>query len=105
MTRRCLLKHAQTAKAYEALKALATRTAPQEALFQLIGTFREQREELHAIDIISKKMPKFMYFSHWDRMSGELSINQLNVDKQHNREMSSGDRVFLDFLEYAGTNP
>ncbi len=48
-------------------------------------------------------MPKFMYFSHYDRMSGELSINKLNADRQNNKEMSSGDRVFIDFLEYSGT--
>src|SRR5690606_33587506 len=56
-----------------------------------------------AIDILSDRTPKFMYFSHYDRMSGELSINKLNEDKQNGRPMSSGDRVFLDFLEYAGT--
>ncbi len=101
--RAVLAEARSTVRAYDALKALATRTASQEALFQLIQTFRENSEGLRAIDIISKRMPKFMYFSHWDRMSGELSINQLNADKQQNKDMSSGDRVFLDFLEYAGT--
>lgn len=51
----------------------------------------------------SNSTPKFMYFSHYDRMSGELSIKKLNDDNQNSRPMSSGDRVFLDFLEYAGT--
>ncbi len=92
-----------TAKAHEALAALSARTPPQDALFAIIGKFREQRATLRAIDILSKRMPKFMYFSHWDRMSGQLSINKLNADKQQGVEMDSGDRVFLDFLEYAGT--
>ena len=44
-----------------------------------------------------------MYFSHYDRMSGELSIDKLNTDTQSGIAITSGDRVFLDFLEYAGT--
>ena len=92
-----------TVRAYESLKALATRNTPQEMLFKQIAGFREHSALLHAIDMISKRMPKFMYFSHWDRMNGELSINKIRLDKQQGSEMSSGDRVFLDFLEYAGT--
>lgn len=92
-----------TVKAYEALAALATRSPSQEALFATIAKFRGHDATLRAIDILSKRMPKFMYFSHWDRMSGEISINKMNSDKQGGKELSSGDRVFLDFLEYAGT--
>lgn len=92
-----------TAKAHEALSALGSRTPAQEALFKVLTSFRDQRSDLRAIDIITKRIPQFMYFSHWDRMSGELSINKLNTDKQQGVEMLSGDRVFLDFLEYAGT--
>lgn len=92
-----------TQKAAEALESLGSRTGPQQALLDAITKFREKSATLHAIDILSDRTPKFMYFSHYDRMSGELSINKLNEDKQNGRPMSSGDRVFLDFLEYAGT--
>ncbi len=101
---RAVLSQANTtAKAHEALAALSTQTGPQEELFKTIGEFRKHQALLHAIDIISSRMPKFMYFSHWDRMSGELSLTKLDSDKQQGIVMSSGDRVFLDFLEYAGT--
>src|SRR5262249_42238347 len=46
--------------------------------------------------------PTFFYTAHFDRMSGEISLNQLAQDRQHNR-VKAGDRIFLDFLEYAGT--
>lgn len=46
--------------------------------------------------------PKFFYTSHFDRMSGEISLNQLAADRQHDRVKPS-DKIFLDFLEYAGT--
>ncbi|WP_085339944.1 ATP-dependent nuclease [Aquidulcibacter paucihalophilus] len=90
-------------KAAEALETLASRTVPQQALLDEIKTFRDKSARLKAIDILHARMPKFMYFSHYDRMSGELSINKLNQDKQSGRPVANGDQVFLDFLEYAGT--
>jgi hypothetical protein len=47
-------------------------------------------------------MPQFFYTSHFERMSGEVSIDQLQKDRAAN-EVTSGDRIFLDFLEYSGT--
>ena len=92
-----------TAKAAEALTSWASKTQPQQALLDAISSFRKNSAYLRAIDVLNSSTPKFMYFSHYDRMSGELSINKLNTDRQQGKEMSSGDRVFLDFLEYAGT--
>jgi len=36
-------------------------------------------------------------------MSGEIAIDQLNADKTTPEGIKTGDQVFLDFLEYAGT--
>jgi predicted ATP-dependent endonuclease of OLD family len=92
-----------TQKAAEALEGLTSRTPSQESLLTAIMGFRGKSAYLHAIDILETRTPKFMYFSHYDRMSGELSINKLNADKKNNVPIANGDRVFLDFLEYAGT--
>jgi len=92
-----------TQKAAEALEGLAERTPNQDSLLAAIKKFRKNSAYLRAIDTLNARMPRFMYFSHYDRMSGELSINKLNADKQNGRQMDSGDQVFLDFLEYAGT--
>lgn len=92
-----------TQKAAETLEKISTRTDKQEELLVAIKTFRKNSAYLRTIDILSAKKPRFMYFSHYDRMSGEISINKLNSDKAHNVPIDSGDRVFLDFLEYAGT--
>lgn len=90
-----------TADLHKALETM-TRTPGQEALHAQLSKFREHRAILKAIDILDLRTPKFMYFSHYDRMSGELSVNKLQQDRQANT-ISSGDQVFLDFLEYAGT--
>ena len=92
-----------TAAVATALEAVPTPTARQTQLLTAIKAFRKNSAQLKAIDLLSARMPKFLYFSHYDRMSGELSINKLNADKQNGTKMTEGDRVFLDFLEYAGT--
>ena len=56
-----------------------------------------------AIDMLSKRMPSFVYFSHYSRMSGEISINQYRQNKSNNIVVE-GDDVFTDFLSFAGTS-
>lgn len=100
---RSILKSAETTgQAAAILEKTDNKTEKQSALLAEIQTFRESSAELAAIDILSKRAPKFFYTSHFERMSGEISLNKLAQDKQHNR-VSVGDQIFLDFLEYAGT--
>ncbi len=83
-----------TPEASDALKAVRAE----------IATYRDGRPTLVAIDVLHKRQPKFFYTSHYDRMSGEISVVKLQDDKQHGRKVSPGDQIFLDFLEYAGTS-
>lgn len=53
--------------------------------------------------IVEKKLPKFFYVSHYDRMSGQVSIEKLAKDRQKEK-LHIGDQIFLDFLELAGTS-
>jgi predicted ATPase len=56
-----------------------------------------------AVAIVWDRMPSFLYFDNYDRMSGSVALNQLNYDKSHG-ELSANDRVFDAFLEFAGTS-
>lgn len=85
------------------LSKMEERTEDQQELLDALKKYRDQSASKRAIDILVAKLPKFLYFSHYDRMAGEISINQLAHDKQHGG-IKDGDQVFLDFLEYAGTN-
>jgi energy-coupling factor transporter ATP-binding protein EcfA2 len=69
-------------------------------LMAKIAAFRDHNIQCAAIDQL--RMPKFMYFSNYDRMSGDVSIEKLRTDIANNT-VSEGDRVFLDFLKFAGT--
>jgi len=55
-----------------------------------------------AIDVLFARMPKFLYFSNYSRMSGDISINKLTSDLA-NGQANEGDNLFVQFLEYAGT--
>lgn len=86
----------------KALSGLAERTAKQEALLQDVKKCRKSRFDLAVIDLLSARQPKFFFTSHFERMSGMVSIQKLQQDKQNNT-VSVGDMIFLAFLEYAGT--
>lgn len=90
------------AAADKALSALAERTTKQESLLNDIKKNRKSSFTLGVIDLLAARQPKFFFTSHFERMSGMVSIQKLQQDKQ-NKTVSVGDRIFLDFLEYAGT--
>ncbi len=68
-----------------------------------IKEYRDQKATLKAIDILCPRLPAFVYFSHYSRMSGAVSINQYRIDEENSR-ISEGDKVFTDFLSFAGTS-
>ena len=86
----------------KALSGLAERTLKQEALLQEIKKSRDSSFTKGVLDVLSARQPKFFFTSHFERMSGMVSIQKLQQDKQSN-VVSVGDKIFLAFLEYAGT--
>lgn len=86
----------------KALSGLVERSPKQEALLQEIKKCRDSRFILGIIDLLAARQPRFFFTSHFERMSGMVSLNQLQQDRQSNR-VSVGDNIFLSFLEYAGT--
>lgn len=85
-----------------ALSNLAERTPKQEALLQEIKQCRDSSFINGVTDILEARQPTFFFTSHFERMSGMISIQKLQQDKQNNT-VSVGDKIFLAFLEYAGT--
>lgn len=90
----------QTALAW--LQDHAARTEKHNALMADLNSLRKGSANLAAIDILFERLPRFFYTSHFERMSGEVALNKLAQDKEK-RTVSPGDKIFLDFLEYAGT--
>jgi len=92
--------------AKELIAAVDAQDTPTEKLTALKARFSEYRKNpvtLKAIDLLSELVPKFFYTSHYDRMSGQISAQQIANDKAQNK-VDPGDEIFLDFLRLAGTD-
>jgi len=84
------------------IDSLGKTTEEQSSLREEIATYRENRLDLAVIEFLNGRFPSMFYTSHYDRMSGEISLNKLASDKESGN-LAPEDEIFLDFLEYAGT--
>jgi hypothetical protein len=51
-------------------------------------------------------LPKFLYYSNYDRLPGQVSLNQLADDRANNNlEREPGNKVFIALLSMVGTTP
>jgi predicted ATP-dependent endonuclease of OLD family len=98
------LKDARTTQKLAVLiDGLETKTDKQNAIRTEISSLRKDRLTLAVIDTLNEILPSMFYTSHYNRMAGEISLNKLASDKGAGT-LSPEDEIFLDFLEYAGTN-
>ena len=66
--------------------------------------FREGSAWNAAVDILQLRMPKFLYFSSFDRMDGRVHLESLQAAKANNVQLRPGQQIFHDFLDFAGTS-
>ena len=98
------LKNVKNGKeAISVLNGLSQRSDKLEELFTNLSQLKNGSFHSDMVKILSPNKPEFFYTSHFDRMSGEISINQIQADIQQNT-VTPSDQIFLDFLEYAGTS-
>lgn len=89
----------------EKLAALASLTERQQKLkahLDARGAVRTQIEIL-----IRTMLPKFMYFSSYDRMDGAIQIEQVRqiiANGALDQEQYRGQKLFAEFLSYAGVS-
>lgn len=103
-TERKVFKNAENSKqAISLLEALPEKSQRQVELIAHLKSLRESSINLAVIDILAKRLPKFFYASHFERMSGEVALIKLATDRQQDT-VSASDQIFLDFIEYAGTS-
>lgn len=74
----------------------------QKKLLAIINThFKRGSAATGFIDALS--LPTFFYFSSYDRMSGQVALEQL-VQKKASKTLDKSDEVFLAFLSLVGTS-
>ncbi len=55
-----------------------------------------------AIDVLHPRMPKFLFFSQYQRMSGQVALEAV-VQRKGSNTLTDEDRVFLAFCDLVGT--
>ncbi len=92
-----------TQELYKKIEASSSDSEKLNTLKERIEGYPDKRADLGAIDILFEMMPSFVYFSHYSRMSGAISIDQYKADED-NSDIKEGDKIFSDFLSFAGTS-
>jgi predicted ATPase len=87
------------------LEAKNQPTEKQAALLAKIKAYPEGSLLGFVRALLKDKLPKFMYFSHYDRMEGQLRLDTYDARlRSAQPKIEPGEQVFVDFLEYSGTS-
>jgi predicted ATP-dependent endonuclease of OLD family len=63
--------------------------------------FKRDRAVLGLIDILHPRMPRFLYFSQYQRMDGQVSLEAI-VQKKSNNTLTDDDKVFIALCDLVG---
>lgn len=89
-----------------AIGKISEPTAKHKALLARLDGLKRKSVTGQVRHILEKNLPKFMYFSNYDRMSGEVRLEHLQQQLANETIFTdqelSGDRLFHEFLQYAG---
>ena len=82
------------------LQGLESDTPTATATLEKIKAWRDSDPDLAAIDILSKRRPKFVYFGDYDVMPGKVSIPRL-ISHRDNDDLERGEEALLALLSMA----
>ena len=83
------------------LQSLDSSTPTSSAVLERIKAWRDSSPVLAAIDVLSERRPKFVYFGDYDVMPGKVSIPRLILDR-NNDTLERGEEALLALLAMAG---
>lgn len=83
--------------------ALAEASDEAKAAAAEAAKFRDGSVHKKAIDVLYERMPEFLYFSSYDRMDGRVQLEALEAARSA-KTLNAGQKIFQDFLDFAGTS-
>lgn len=88
------------------LEDMKERSQKQQRLLDKLNGFPGKNVRGMLTHMLKDSLPQFLYSSHYDRMVGQIRLDTYNARKQGQQQppLEAGERVFVDFLEYAGTS-
>lgn len=88
----------------DVLRSLESTTPTATATLEKIESWRDSDPVLAAIDILSERRPKFVYFGDYDVMPGKVSIPRL-ISHRSSDALERGEEALLALLSMAGVDP
>lgn len=85
----------------EAIESITEPSEKQKQLLAKLNAYPGQSIRGKIEALLSQQLPRFMYFSNYDRMSGAVRLDLL-AQNQANNTIKSSEQLFLDFLDFAG---
>ncbi|HUS75763.1 MAG TPA: AAA family ATPase [Methanothrix sp.] len=86
------------------LLANPSRSETQETLLiNLQNNFSQEGFEETIISRLNDVIPKFLYFSSYQKLPGQISVDDL-ISRQNKKELRQNDKCFLALLDLAGTS-
>ena len=93
------------AQILEALQNIESRSENQQKfLDNLSAVYKRGTAPAKVIDVLSKRLPKFLYFSEYYKLPGKVAMREFARKKAGNL-LTNPDRVFEALLHLAGTTP
>lgn len=86
---------------FDILQNLESTTPTATAVLEKIETWRKNNPVLAAIDVLSKRRPKFVYFGDYDVMPGKVSIPRL-ISRRDDDVLERSEEALLALLSMAG---
>lgn len=86
-----------------ALKAMDGPTQATNDVVAKVEAWREADPDLRAIDILTKRLPKFVYFGDYDVMPGKVSIPDL-IERRDEKKLTRGEEALLALLSLSGVD-
>lgn len=79
-------------------------TIGEQEVMDRIEAMRDRNPNLQAIDILSEKLPRFLYFSTYGTLPGRVSVEDIAEKEEDQTRQTEGERLFLALLSLAGTD-
>lgn len=90
----------------EAIKSIDSPTPKHQRLLERLDSYPGKSIIGHITSMLTAALPRFMYFSNYDRMSGQVRLENLRASRDDQSLFKDdglrGERLFYEFLEYAG---
>lgn len=88
----------------DALEAMEGSTPATTAALDKVASWRQSAADHKAIDLLSGRLPKFVYFGDYDVMPGKVSIPDL-IARRDQETLTRGEEALLALLRISGVEP